>query len=336
VQPRQTGQGATRAEGDTASTSRAANHATFFSEFARRATLGTEEPVYTFIHLATPHPPTVTENDCGYQGRISLTPDSYRSQGRCALLLVQELLDRLRALDLYNSSVIILTSDHGWRVPRLDSRLQGNRSPAGNLDVVALSATPLLAIKPADRTGPLELSYAPTAITDIPATIFDLVGLSNASNQGRAAFKLDPEARRTRIYTHHSWTNADWSRRYFDKLHIFSIDGRFNDPASWHYQRAISGPSEAQLDAQQAVEDAQRAFQEQTALWQKQYPEQYHAAIAEFLRQNPGDFGRIPTLSFIESGGQDWGAYVQWKGRTFDPSDIPPAIPEPVSDLPTR
>ncbi len=239
----------------TAGQSRAGGNTAFLSEFARRMTLGPDDPVYTFFHLATPHPPIVTENDCAYQKQVAMTPDSYRAQGRCALLVVQELLDRLRALDIYDSSVIVLTSDHGWGVQRSDSLLRGIRTPAGNLDVVALYASPLLAIKPADRTGPLEPSYAPTAISDIPATIVDLVGVPNVFSQGRSAFEIDPEEQRTRSYTHHSWTNAGWSRPYFDKLQIFSIDGRVTDPASWRYQRVIFEPTddlEAQLSAHRA------------------------------------------------------------------------------------
>ena len=229
-----------------------ASGAAFLSEFARRMTLGTDDAVYTFIHLATPHPPIVTESDCAYRGRVALTPDSYRAQARCALVVVQELLDRLRTLDIYDSSVIVLTSDHGWGVVRQDQPFRGIRSPAGNLDLVALSAMPLLAIKPADRTGPLEPSYAPTAITDIPATIVDLVGLPNVFGQGQSAFDIDPEIPRARTYTHHSWTNADWSRPYYDLLHEFSINGRVTDPASWRYQRVIFEPAddlEAQLKA---------------------------------------------------------------------------------------
>ena len=181
-----------------------------------------------------------------------MTTDSYRAQARCALVVVQELLDRLRTLDIYDSSVIVLTSDHGWGVVREDQPFRGIRSPAGNLDLVALSAMPLLAIKPADRTGPLEPSHAQTAITDIPATIVDLVGLPNVFGRGQSAFEIDPEAPRARTYAHHSWTNADWSRPYFDTLHTFSIDGRVTDPASWRYQRAIFEPTddlEAQLEA---------------------------------------------------------------------------------------
>jgi hypothetical protein len=69
--------------------------------------------------------------------------------------------------------------------------------------------------------------------------------------------------------------------------------------------------------------------------WQKQYPEKYHAGIGEFLRRNPGDIERIPNVSFIESGGEDWGDYAPWEGRTFDPTNIPEAITEPITDVPT-
>ena len=67
--------------------------------------------------------------------------------------------------------------------------------------------------------------------------------------------------------------------------------------------------------------------------WKNKYPEEYHAGIGEFLRQNPGDIERIPNLSFVESEGEDWGDYAQWEGRTFDPSGIPPAIGP--TDLPS-
>ena len=158
---------------------RPSNHAAFLEEFADRMTIAKDEPVYTFIHVALPHPPYVVDADCSFIGPQRASRLSYAGQGRCALAVVQKLFDRLRTLGVYDRTVIVLTSDHGWNRLRPDHPLEGVRTPAGNLDGVAVRAMPLLAVKPAGSSGPLRTSYAPTAITDIPATILDLINIPN-------------------------------------------------------------------------------------------------------------------------------------------------------------
>ena len=221
--------------------------AKFLSEFTRRVTLGGDDPVYTFLHLMTPHPPIAINADCTYLGgRQAITVENYTAQARCALSGVRALLNRLRELDLYDSSAILLTSDHGMRMRMFrpdDDPVRGMSSPAGDLGRIVPSATPLLAIKPAGSTGPLQTSYAPTAITDIPATMFDLAGLPNILGRGESAFALEAATPRTRTYAHHSWHNGDWSRPYFEVLHVFSVTGRVTAPESWQYQQAIFDPT---------------------------------------------------------------------------------------------
>ena len=212
----------------------------FLLEFARRATLGGNDPVYTFIHLLTPHVPIVTNADCTYLGgRHVLTVENYTAQARCTLFAVRALLDRLRALGIYDSSAILLTSDHGFNISRPDDDpFRGMSSPAGPLDQIVSHATPFLAIKPARSTGPLQASYAPTAITDIPATVFDLAGLPNVLDRGESAFALDAERPRTRAYAHHARPRHD-----DDALHVFSVTGRVTSPESWRHQQAIFNPT---------------------------------------------------------------------------------------------
>ena len=70
-------------------------------------------PVYTLVHVLTPHVPVVTDADCNYGLNKTPIPEDYANQARCALSAVQALFDRLRALDLYDRSAIIVTSDHG-------------------------------------------------------------------------------------------------------------------------------------------------------------------------------------------------------------------------------
>ena len=222
---------------------RPSNHAAFLEEFAGRMTIAHDEPVYTFIHVALPHPPYVVDADCSFIGPQRASRLSYAGQGRCALAVVQRLFDRLRNLGVYDRTVIVLTSDHGWNRLRPNHPLRGVKTPAGNLDDVAVRAMPLLAVKPAGSLGPLRTSYAPTAITDIPATILDLISVPNDQLPGRSALRIDPNVSRRRTYARHSWSNARWGRPYLDLLHIFSIDGRVTDPNAWTFQAAILEPA---------------------------------------------------------------------------------------------
>ena len=222
---------------------RPSNHAAFLEEFAGRMTIAQDEPVYTFLHVAIPHPPYVVDADCSFIAPERTTRRSYASQARCALAVVQELFDGLRTLGVYDRTVIVLTSDHGWNRLRPDHPLEGVETPAGDLDDVAVSAMPLLAVKPAGSSGPLRTSYAPTAITDVPATILDLMSVPNDQLPGQSALQIDPNVSRRRTYAHHSWRNADWRRPYLDVLHVFSINGRITDPNAWTFQAAIFEPA---------------------------------------------------------------------------------------------
>ena len=145
----------------------------FLREFATRVTVADAAPVYTLVHVLTPHVPVVTDADCNYGLNKTPIPEDYANQARCALSAVQALFDRLRALDLYDRSAIIVTSDHGEDLfmPEDQHPMGGMRSPAGvTLAKIEPFATPLLLVKPFAAQGPLQTSYAPTSITDIPAT----------------------------------------------------------------------------------------------------------------------------------------------------------------------
>ena len=142
----------------------------FLQEFASRITAGGDAPVYSFLHLITPHPPISTDEECVSPGRRVLTRVNYLAQAQCAVRAVRTLLDRLRDLGLYDRSAIIVTSDHGMALfSAADHPLRHIGSPAGRtLDFIESDATPLLLIKPFGAQGPLRTSDAPTAITRSP------------------------------------------------------------------------------------------------------------------------------------------------------------------------
>ena len=117
----------------------------FLREFAERITASGNTPVYTFVHVITPHVPLVTDADCAYLGQPKpLNPRNYRAQARCALRVVELLFARLRELDLYDRSAIVVTSDHGASYfPRSDSRFTGKALMDRHLRAIETVASPV-------------------------------------------------------------------------------------------------------------------------------------------------------------------------------------------------
>ena len=213
-------------------------------DYTRRLRTATDQPVYTFLHVAIPHPPVVMDSRCTFIGPTRLDPTSYAAQSRCGLVLVQDLLNRLRALGVYDSSLVLIASDHGWDTRRAEPSLAGVQTPAGHLDRIVPSAMALLAVKPPESSGPVQTLYVPTSITDIPATIYDVIGRPNPGMRGQSAFQMAPDSDRRREYVHHSWKNADWARSHFDLMHLFPVNGRMQEPSAWGFPRAIFEPAD--------------------------------------------------------------------------------------------
>ena len=233
-----------------AATSRPFGHAAFLREFANRVTQDDDAPVYTLLHVLTPHFPVETDADCAYAAKPRPIPEDFANQARCAVSAVRPLLQRLRDLDLYDRSAIIVTSDHGLDLtyfPEDEHPLRGMRSPAGvTHPMIESSATPLLLVKPFAAQGPLQVSYAPTAITDVPATLLDLAGLPDALGRGASVLRIDPAAPRQRTYAHDTDArpNPIYGDPFYKALYIFSVNGRVNDPDAWSYHRTVFGPTD--------------------------------------------------------------------------------------------
>lgn len=223
------------------------NGRAFLEDFVRRVHVGRERPVYKLLHVGVPHLPLVLDARCEFIGLTALTRDGYRDQAACAVDLVRRLLDRLRALGVYDDSVIVLSSDHGSHLP-----------PAGfgaddaglfaDLPEIAGAARALLAVKAAHARGPLRISAAPTTITDIPATVMDLLGFADGGYSGEPALRLAEDEPRERTFAWYEWENADWKRAYLRRMDLFAIDGPVGDGRSWSYRGAIFEPG-ADLEA---------------------------------------------------------------------------------------
>jgi hypothetical protein len=209
-------------------------------EFTRRMTPAVDQPTYKFLHVGIPHPPVALNDACEFIGPVRFTREGYAGQIRCAIDRVEAFLDRLRALNLYDSSMIVISSDHGVRLaPREFER--DRFAPSGRVSEIAGRAMALLIVKPPQSTGPLRVSYAPTAISDIPATVLDALGLPKTL-PGEPALTLAETAPRERSFAHYVWEDGDWRQPYFDHLDVFRIRGRMRDGDSWTMTETLYAP----------------------------------------------------------------------------------------------
>src|SRR5688572_16817467 len=229
----------------------ASNSAAFLEQFIRLMSVSRDRPVYKLLHVGVPHRPIVVDRNCRFRGATAMSRQAYTEQSRCAVKLVGELLDRARTLGIYDSSLIIVSSDHGTDLNPLgfngisDSLSLVPGPSTSRLPATVGSAKAIMFIKPPQRTGPISISDAPTAHIDVPPTILDILKLPDGTSDA-SMLRRDAKQSRTRVYGMYD-PRQRFPKEYLDRLDLLSIDGPMLDAASWHVQRSIWNPR-ARLD----------------------------------------------------------------------------------------
>ena len=231
----------------------ASNSAAFLEQFTGLMTVGRDRPVYKLLHVGVPHRPVVVDRECRFIGMTEMSRQSYTEQSRCAIKLVAALLDRARALGIYDSSLIIVSSDHGTDLPPLgfSGRSESLSLIPGpstvRLPSIASTAKAVMMIKPPTRTGPITVSDAPTSHVDLPSTILDLLGLGGGSPDAHM-FRRDPARPRTRVFGMYN-PHVRFPKAYLDRVDVLTIDGPVLDARAWNVQELIWRPG-LRLDVQ--------------------------------------------------------------------------------------
>lgn len=164
----------------------------FLGDLATEMTVDRQAPVYKMIHVMLSHRPYVGNEHCEFDGRKVETRAAVTTHARCGFVAVLDVLQRMKELQIYDDSLIVLMADHGAWVPVEDFAATSEVGAMG----VAM-ATPVLAIKPPGAHQPFAVSTSPTAITDVPATIASLASLEGDFG-GLSAFEIKPDALRER------------------------------------------------------------------------------------------------------------------------------------------
>jgi Sulfatase len=222
------------------------SHAAFMDDLINHLSVKRDKPVYKYIHLMTSHFPMVVNEDCQYAGEIPSSRDNIKIQANCVLHQIVRFLDNLRRAGIYDSSLIIIQSDHGqghdiaWANPHGAGE---QITPIGGigLPVIAGSALALVLIKPPQDGDAFRVSPAQVSLTDIPTTVNSILGLAGNFG-GRPMFGVNPDEVRERRFLYHEWGTDDWKRSYFPRLDEFIVKGSAFDIDSWRLERTYFPP----------------------------------------------------------------------------------------------
>lgn len=169
---------------------------------------------FRFIHLVGAHYPYTMDaygNDVG-EGNTSFTDQAIGS-----MRIVNEYLEQMKELGVYDSSTIIVTADHGYWYLTPDE-LSGTTSP-------------IMLVKPANEQGerkPLAVSDAPISHMDFQPTVIEAIG-GNSDKYGDTVFEIDDPDRKRLYYMTTSNGKHDTGIREIE------IDGDALDFDTWKF-----------------------------------------------------------------------------------------------------
>lgn len=93
-----------------------AKAAYMFDMVTQNATVSDSRPRLKFIHIRLPHPVFALDSACNLMPSNSFSEQAVVEQSTCALKKLNNYLMKLKALGVYDNSLIVVTSDHGVRL----------------------------------------------------------------------------------------------------------------------------------------------------------------------------------------------------------------------------
>ncbi|MBU1694135.1 MAG: sulfatase-like hydrolase/transferase, partial [Verrucomicrobia bacterium] len=217
----------------------------FVEQMENTASVRPGPPVFKFYHLVGVHYPWQLDENLEVQP-LPKNRGGYKRQAIATMKIVNRFLEKLKALGVYDQSLIIVSADHGWGEI-------GVHDPAGGRPVsdeffysdlfIPGRALPLLLIKPLGGHGPLRTSEVQATLADIPKTICSELKLESPFEGISITDDPVPDAPRPRRWHNYmeSWISGN---EFVPPLQEYIITGRGWREESWKLSRRILNPGE--------------------------------------------------------------------------------------------
>lgn len=203
----------------------------FLDDLATEMSTGRSTPVYKMIHVMLSHRPFVGNERCEFDGRKPGSREEVTTHAQCGLLRVLKVLQRMKDLGIYDSSLIVLMADHGAWVP-----VEDFESSTQVTAITVAMATPTLAIKPPNASHAFEVSNAPSSMVDIPATIADIAAL-DGDFVGESVFNIAADAVRERRHLTYAYGINPDAKGYLFPMQEWLVNGDPYQSESWQQSK---------------------------------------------------------------------------------------------------
>lgn len=172
------------------------------------------EGSFRVIHLAGTHAPYTIDRNAEYvEDGTDLV-----EQGLGSLHIVDQYMQELKRLGLYDSATIVVTADHGeWYLA----------------DEIVGPTNPMLLVKPSTEQGgsnaALKVSNVPTGHLDFAATVLDAVGVDASPYGGMNVFDVPDDERVRYFYS----TSVVGPEHEYTRIKQWEINGDANSWDDW-------------------------------------------------------------------------------------------------------
>ncbi len=180
------------------------------------------------IYLSIPHPPFVLNKDCRIQGSSNeYKYQGYYDQGQCALKIISKMIVKLKEIGVYESTTILITSDHGWFW--LDGQINENKYLVNNSYEGRLSEDmigTLFLIKKRNSTN--------KKISENQQAIFsqDAIYLICEDKELKCPTKFSAKMnKKVKVYT--TKIENAWDEKPFVIIDNFRLKGDYRDSTNW-------------------------------------------------------------------------------------------------------
>ena len=202
------------------------SHTAFLNNMISKMHVDRDIPVYKYMHIMNTHNPMVITGNCRYAGRsLHTTRINLTTQSRCTLDTLVKLFEKMKMLNIYDESLVIVHADHGgWVQNHREGQpivfADGKIAPP----YVASLASPLLMIKLPGAGNEFHKSTVYASLADIPDTLSDAMNW-NADFGHKSLLEIDPNKTRERRYRFYFWQSDAWETDYTGPIQEFIING---------------------------------------------------------------------------------------------------------------
>jgi hypothetical protein len=215
---------------------------TFIEEMEAQAQVQPGPPTFKFYHLNGIHAPLNLNENLEAED-MPEKRGSYRRQAIAMMNIVERFLGKLKSMEVYDNTLIVIAADHGFGPIGIYDPERGQR-PDDEFyrnDLFQGAALSLLLVKPAGARGDLKTSELPATLADIPATVCSELGVEHPFDGWVLTQSAPAETPRRRLWYTFAWRWLS-GNDYLSPLHEYVIEGPGRHEESWRPTRTVYEP----------------------------------------------------------------------------------------------